>query len=351
MKTKDHRARGGPAKVLVLQDLLMNLKFPSKKSQSKMGRNRTISEENGIPSYDPNSELVDNLSQIFFDLANAKYVGYRPKLSLPIPLVTVSQDNACLHHTGGIVWETSYLLASFLESKYSKESSTIKSGDSKINFPLARTLEIGSGCGLLGLVLATIPLSSTVILTETSGPLKKLSQNVREYNAKVGSSNSKQTHESNGCQRLRATKLCWNNFEKDILREKEDLLPHSFDTIVGTDVVFSIDLVIPMLKTLVRMSHSKTKIYLCLQERCKDAHAKLMEEAPRFFKVKDYTERASRMEGCEWGSYMDCKLFRLKKITREGRRRKRNRVQDEDDNNANGHENKKSKKKKKEHKK
>jgi hypothetical protein len=47
-------------------------------------------------------------ASVFFDLANSPLVGYQIEDNRAI---VIRQDNNCAIHTGGIVWETSYLLA------------------------------------------------------------------------------------------------------------------------------------------------------------------------------------------------------------------------------------------------
>jgi hypothetical protein len=105
----------------------------------------------------PKTELEP--SEAFFELANAKQVGFRTvckkydvKCSEDNSTVSskdidnqdddevtreivIQQDNSCKTHTGGIVWETSFLLACFLQEKYSNQQSR----------PLGKVLEVGAG--------------------------------------------------------------------------------------------------------------------------------------------------------------------------------------------------------------
>lgn len=53
----------------------------------------------------------DSTSQ-FFELANSDVVRYKTKDGAVIDIV---QDRNAQTHTGGIVWETAFLLASYLE--------------------------------------------------------------------------------------------------------------------------------------------------------------------------------------------------------------------------------------------
>ena len=82
--------------------------------------------------FDPNGSAS---SEMFFELANAKAIQDGD--------VIISQDiNEDLEHSGGIIWETSYLLYQYLvhniqDWKKSKSEKT-------------QILEIGAGCGYLG---------------------------------------------------------------------------------------------------------------------------------------------------------------------------------------------------------
>jgi len=91
--------------------------------------------------------------------------------------------------------------------------------------------------------------------------------------------------------------------------------PHSFDTIIGTDVVFTPTLVRPLLACMALMAHDRANIYLCLQVRCADSHYLLLKTASKFgLRVEDRTDRAFREEfpsSCSWGMDMDCKLLHI----------------------------------------
>ena len=70
-----------------------------------------------------NSEDLDGPSaaESMFEIANASHVGYRITKDV---IVSVRQDLECQEHTGGIVWETSYLLANYLLVHYSNDKCT-----------------------------------------------------------------------------------------------------------------------------------------------------------------------------------------------------------------------------------
>lgn len=180
-------------------------------------------------------------------------------------------------------------------------------------------MQVGAGCGLLGLVLAGAELSNKVVLTEAAEAMHNLQFNVKDVRRKLQKSNAVQMD-------VIAQQLRWDNIKSDIANGG-DALSDKFDTIVGTDVVFRKDLVKPLLKTLHAFSHSNTKVYLCLQERCVDAHSELLRKAPKYFTVEDLTKELSGTTGCAWGVQdLECKLIVLssprdKKLSRRKRKR------------------------------
>jgi len=306
----------------------------------------------------------------------------------------VRQDGEARSHTGGIVWETSYLLANYLLHRFG--SGSVDGGDGgdgekkerrggrkrrRRRRPLGRVLEVGSGCGLLGLTLAASGLSERVVLTEAEEVLEDLRGNVRRNirrRRKSGSGSDADVdadadaEETKGeseeeektalpdwrpCvspSRASARRLRWDRLEEDVAScppdgrdddddEGDDLRPHSFDVIVGTDVVFAPTLVSPLLKTLALMSRATTAIYLCLQVRCADSHRLLLERAGEYgFRVEDASDDFRDVPGCSWGEELECKLLRLFPAGKDGKGAKRPR---------DGAERKEKKKKKKKNRK
>ncbi|KAL3787199.1 hypothetical protein HJC23_010209 [Cyclotella cryptica] len=290
------------------------------------------------------SDEDENATSVFFELANSPLVGYQ----VDKKMIVIRQENDCEIHTGGIVWETSYLLAEYLSKKYGSEN--------KSSFPpLGKTLELGAGCGMLGLILATKGLSTKVVLTEASEVMSNLKENVQENIA--DSSTEPKNKSVDGRHGIHATlyqpacpknrvsvrKLRWDHLEEDIktadsldtsgVKTCNELEPHSFDTIVGTDVVFSPSLVCPLLETISLMARKSSKkkknkrkdvpatlIYLCLQIRCPDSHALLMSEAPKYgLEVLDISEEL-KTQNCAWGLCLECIMLKINVVSRKNKK-------------------------------
>jgi predicted nicotinamide N-methyase len=248
-------------------------------------------------------DLETVAAEAFFELANAPIVAFRINSKKQRGKeVRVIQDGECQTHTGGIVWETAYLLASYL----------IQKADGKVKNGLGKVLEVGAGCGMLSMIVSASKLAKLVIMTETTAVLPNLAKNL-SHNIKV------KEEDCNCCcseDKISVRRLRWDDHSKDIESCKadnsNDLDPHSFDTIIGTDVIFSTTLVKPLLKTLRVMSHGSSKIYLCVQIRCQDSHDLLLNEAENYgFLVNDCTNDLELIPELEWGLAMDCKLLFL----------------------------------------
>ena len=274
-------------KTLIFQDVVIQEQSEQQQQQQQQQ-----------PIYD-----AEELSLAFFELANVPVVGYRLAIDQQrhgkkTILVTVQQDTtACGNHTGGIVWETSYLLLNYL---LHKNRST----------KLGRVLEVGAGCGLLGQVLATSGWCKQVVLTETKDVVSNLEANLRRN---CGGTQRR-------TKKLTVQQLDWLHYRNDAVH---DLKEHSFDTIVGTDVVFSPALVEPLLKTLRFMAHEDTVCYLCLQIRCEDSHQLLLDRAAHYgWQLQDISHDLATRSDCAWGLSMECYLLKLTRLPK-GNKNKR----------------------------
>ena len=291
-------------------------------------------------------ESVDTAESLF-EIANAPYAGFRVQRprhcrrviqgsrdehSNDSVEVVVRQDSAVQKHTGGIVWETSYLLATYLIMRYNEisgDNADRDSGKPRRSRPLGRVLEVGAGTGLLGLVLAASGLCrGAVVLTEAEECMRALRANV-ERNIKGFVTKENCSSDDSGCKdgvshlhsqwapclkpgRAVVRRLRWDKLQSDVKDGGDDLRPGSFDTIFGTDVVFTPELVRPLLDTLATMANANTLVYLCLQERCADSHALLLRAAIEFgFDIEDVTDELRCLPECQWGLELECKLLRL----------------------------------------
>ena len=217
-----------------------------------------------------------------FELANATHVVF----GVGGHDLTIQQDPAVVG-TGGCVWETSYLMAQWLRPQLAARQAA---------HGRQRLLEVGAGCGLLG--IAAAHMECDVLLTEQASAMANLRANV-EANPPPGSGSSGGT--------ARALELSWTS-AADVAAAAAS---GPWDVLTGTDVVYKAELVAPLLDALRRCATSTSVVYLCLQRRDADAHAKLLRLAPcywgRVIRVRfAEDERLARFE-CE----LECFLLQM----------------------------------------
>ena len=136
----------------------------------------------------------DGAGGYFFELANRDEVVYR--CGDGVTKLHVGQDRDIVGCTGGIVWETAFLLANYLRthpwsgaasSSSSSSSASSSSSSSASSFPSSSSdpsvLEVGAGCGLLGLAMAKDVTTGPVVMTEAPEAMVNLTSNVDRNNA------------------------------------------------------------------------------------------------------------------------------------------------------------------------
>ena len=254
------------------------------------------------------------VSELFFDLANAPEISFRV-LRVGKNLVRSESNNtddmylvfrqdvsACGEHTGGIIWETAYLLLQYLTATMVGTKNSLGS-----------VVELGAGVGFLGQCLAVVANCESMILTETAQVLENLRSNL-DRNAAVLQRTTR--------TKVAAQVLDWNCYETDtavpaeVADENRLLLrPHTIDTLLATDVLFAPHLVEPLLATAAHLSHAETIWYLCVQIRCAASHAQFLDRAPAYgFGVENITAQVLVTSGCEWGRALECLLFRITRL-------------------------------------
>ena len=240
--------------------------------------------------------------------------GKIPQERIPeLFMLRIRQDaSACGKHTGGIVWETCYLLLEYLQHTKPAPHTT-----------LGRCLEVGAGCGLLGQVLWYRGQCQCMVLTETDLVLDNLRANVQRNqrpqqpqpnldNDRHPSLSDRATSGGLHCCRLDWTEPVQVQQQATTEQDAQGLLQEPFDTIVGTDVVFAPHLVDPLLRTMRTLSHHRTVAYLCVQIRCAASHALLLERASIYgWTIVDRTPDLPTIPSCAWGAELECHLLQL----------------------------------------
>ena len=202
--------------------------------------------------YDEVMASNDDSATALFELANATHVVF----GVGGHDLTIQQDPAVVG-TGGCVWETSYLMAQWLRPQLAARQAA---------HGKQRLLEVGAGCGLLGIAVAH--MGCDVLLTEQASAMANLRANV-EANPPAGSDGGT----------ARALELSWTS-ASDVAAAAAS---GPWDVLAGTDVVYKAELVAPLLDALRRCATPTSVVYLCLQRRDADAHATLLRLAPCYW--------------------------------------------------------------------
>jgi len=347
-------SRGGKgdraSNAIIFQDVLDDYYVDAERiSEEKVvGGSDSDSDRNAYDDHSGNE--TTSISELFFELANAPLIGYRlgccrddkeeeEEKQETTVVISIEQDitDAAQQHTGGIVWETSYLLLEYL---LCRNSSNDDDREAAFHCDLGgRTIELGAGCGLLGQVLyyycnyrttTTRRRATTMVMTETEPVLTNLKANIRR-NQSIGKFRRKKTSKRVKKRKkgenigpdlgsvglLECCSLDWLEYRRD-MRLNPTIFDQPFDTILGTDVVFAPALVKPFLATMEALCHSETVAYLCLQVRCPTSHQLLLDTAKEYnFDVTDATNELASVPSCRWGLELECRLFRLTRIKTE----------------------------------
>jgi len=231
-------------------------------------------------------------SEKLFALANRPAVRF----SVGGGCVQVVQDRTATEHSGGVVWETAFFLARYMEQHVLPRGSARRSGARQ-----PRVIELGAGCGLLGLALSR--LGCSVVQTDQPSALANLRANAEAHVAASAGS-----VESGPVDVLR---LEWGN-TADIAAALEQ---GPFDFVVASDVVFASRFVEPLLGTIAALlaasrGNGDAVCWLCLQQRDPDAHAALLSQAPALFHVRELSFVG--LPGFEAAAELECVLLRLR---------------------------------------
>jgi hypothetical protein len=241
-------------------------------------------------------QYQDDASTAFFELANASEIIYRVNNNASISLKFKQDISACGQHTGGIIWETSYLLLEYLLHCHSQQQRQHAQAS------LGRVLEVGAGCGFLSMALAAHGVAKHVVATECMPVKENLQYNLDLNGTQLTAAGS----------HVECCPLDWLHLDRDC-QSSPCVHATTFDTILGTDVLFSPLLVEPLLRTLQRMSRSsKSTIYICVQIRCTASHALFLEKAADYsLQIEDITSVLKSIPSCRFGIELECVLLRL----------------------------------------
>jgi len=193
-------------------------------------------------SYLEHQAYYDDLKHVDY-----KYIDYGSRESK----LVIEQDKTL--GKGGFCWDAAFVLGS-----------TIKDVGSK------SVIELGSGTGLAGLLLARENPDCTVLLTDLPELLALLERNVaRNSQCEFGDIVSKEYCSSLGpsidASVVKTSVLAWG--DTDAIRERG-----TFDYVVGADVVATLYDPISLAQTIHDLSHEGTTVHITFKERLSSVH-------------------------------------------------------------------------------
>ncbi|KAL6057896.1 Protein N-lysine methyltransferase METTL21A [Balamuthia mandrillaris] len=142
---------------------------------------------------------------------------------------------------GSHVWEGTMHLFRYICKHFPEESLRGK-----------RVIELGAGCGLLGISMKRLAMEAQITLTDKAEALSLLRSNVERNNLT----------EAHGCF---VRELSWGDN-----KQAEELVGSAapFDLIVASDVIFDQRLFEPLINSILRLSGPKTKLLISYRKRC-----------------------------------------------------------------------------------
>ncbi|KAJ7528663.1 hypothetical protein O6H91_15G012700 [Diphasiastrum complanatum] len=184
-------------------------------------------------------------------------------------LVIMQDPNS--KHLGTTVWDSSIVLAKFLERNCKKgEFSALKLSGKRV-------IELGAGCGLAGLAMGL--LGCHVTMTDQVEVLPLLLRNVER-----NMSRAKLACPDGLCSghfgTVAVAELNWGNELQIAAMEPP------FDYIVGTDIVYAEHLLQPLFQTMVLLAGSKTTVLMAYEFRENGLDEKLLSLCRLHFDVK-----------------------------------------------------------------
>jgi len=178
---------------------------------------------------------------------------------------------------GTSVWDASVVLANYISFNPQFSLGRLQG---------KRILELGSGCGLLGISLAK--RGAHVELTDKPSVLPILRRNV-ELNIRERVHGINEGEILHGTARV--STLEWGNN----LEEMSIQLGAPFDIIVASDCIYSNSSIMPFIGTLVAMSNTNTTILISNELRDESVQQELVEKLRSFFRVKKVSPKKLRV--------------------------------------------------------
>jgi hypothetical protein len=189
-----------------------------------------------------------------------KYV-YPMKFQIDGKEFTIVQENViCSEDLGNTVWDGSLVLVHYFSNKKVFSPDYWKG---------KRCIELGSGTGIVGIVVSTF--GANIILTDKEPQIDLIKASIEKNKTLLMDSN------------ISVQRLLWG----EPLEDSESLLPLPFDAIIASECIYYEELVVPLCKSLDALSGPETDIYISYESHNPDGVAFFLKIAQKIFEITE----------------------------------------------------------------
>ncbi|XP_074296439.1 uncharacterized protein LOC141626640 [Silene latifolia] len=179
--------------------------------------------------------------------------------------LTLQQDNASMH-VGTSVWPCSLVLTKFLDRWSPPSNPNDNQYSSVLDFRNKRGIELGAGCGAVGMGIYLLGLND-VVLTDIAPVMPALKHNLKKNKQVLNKS-------------LKTAQMYWAN------STQMNALSPPFNFVLAADVVYLEDTVKPLVETMFGLVKDDGVVLLGYQIRCPEADVLFWEMVKEVFEIE-----------------------------------------------------------------
>ncbi|KAJ8661660.1 hypothetical protein O0I10_002467 [Lichtheimia ornata] len=218
------------------------------------------------------------------------------------------------NHLGGYIWLTAIVFCTYLESLAAKR--TIKRG-SWIHIDRSkRWVELGSGVGLIGIMLAKLGIEN-VVITDIPELVETMERNVEANGLRVKSLSGWKKNDAQEDRSVVVEPLLWNDAEA-IAHVKA---AGEIDYVVACDCIYSEASAIDLVLTMDALAGESTSVICVSEVRNEAAQEKFMQEAQLRFHVELLSPHLWQDKASKVAFNETLKMYRLRKSSKHKRGR------------------------------
>ncbi|KAI9274563.1 putative methyltransferase-domain-containing protein [Phascolomyces articulosus] len=236
--------------------------------------------------------------------------------------VTLVQDPHS-NHLGGYIWLTAIVFCTYLESLLTKEEGKTKSKRHEwiqVTDRNKRWVELGSGVGLIGIMLARLGIED-VTITDIKELVDIMERNVEANGFHVRSISGRRKNEATQDHSVVVEPLLWN--DQEAIQHVKGTKP--IDYLVACDCIYSEASAIDLVLTMDQLSTPDETSIICVSEvRNQAAQEKFLEQAKAIFTVEELAPHAWQNQACRQVAFNETlKMYRMFKGSLNNKRGKR----------------------------